>query len=298
MNALRKMVQGTPEWHQHRKQYHNASESPAVMELSPWMTPYQLWQLKTGRTQPGEATAPMKHGTEMEPLARAAYEAMTGAVMQPLVVVDGNYSASLDGITLDGDLIVEIKCPYKGKVSELWQSVEAGEIPEMYRIQIQHQLFCSGATKAHLWVFDGTDGLLLNVEKDEVSQQRIRKAWEVFQTYVDTDTPPLLSERDSELREDAEWISAAQLYRDAKFRCDEAAKELEVTKAALLCLSSDHPSIKGGGVTVSRFWKAGSVDIKKIPQVTEVDLDQYRGEGSWVVKVTVERQSKASEVTA
>jgi hypothetical protein len=36
--------------------------------------------------------------------------------MQPLVMVDGDYSASLDGITLAGDTIVEIKCPYKGLI--------------------------------------------------------------------------------------------------------------------------------------------------------------------------------------
>jgi hypothetical protein len=41
--------------------------------------------------------------------ARVAYEAQTGHVMQPLVLQDGPYSASLDGITLSGDLILEVK---------------------------------------------------------------------------------------------------------------------------------------------------------------------------------------------
>ena len=56
----------------------------------------------------------MRNGTALEPLARHAYEVETGNVMQPLVLQDGLYSASLDGMTLEGDLIVEIKCPYKG----------------------------------------------------------------------------------------------------------------------------------------------------------------------------------------
>jgi hypothetical protein len=30
--------------------------------------------------------------------------------MQPLVLVDGEYSASLDGLTLGSERIVEIKC--------------------------------------------------------------------------------------------------------------------------------------------------------------------------------------------
>jgi putative phage-type endonuclease len=294
MNAIVKLKQGTQEWHEHRKLYRNASESPVVMGLSPWMTPFQLWQLKTGRTQPAEATAPMKHGTEMEPAARAVYEAETGFVMQPLVMTSGEYSASLDGITLRGDLIVEIKCPYKGQASDLWQSVEAGEIPEMYRVQIQHQMMVSGAKLAHLWVFDGTVGLLVEIKHDEVCQQRIKNAWDEFSNLVDTDAPPPLSELDTELRDDDEWVLSAQLYRDAKVNSEDAAKKLDEAKDRLTSLASDHPSIKGGGVTVSRFWKAGNIDYKNVPEITGVDLEQYRGEGSWVVKVSVDRTAKAN----
>jgi len=292
MNAIVKLKQGTQEWHNHRKSYRNASESAAVMGLSPWMTPFQLWQLKTGRTQPGDATAPMKHGTEMEPSARAAYETETGLIMQPLVMTSGEYSASLDGITLRGDLIVEIKCPYKGQASNLWQSAEAGEIPEMYNVQIQHQMMVSGAVTAHLWVFDGNVGLLVDVERDEVCQQRIKNAWDEFNNFVDTDTPPPLTELDTELRDDDEWVVAAQLYRDAKANSEVAAKKLDEAKERLTSLASEHPSIKGGGVTVSRFWKAGNIDYKNVPEITGVDLEQYRGDGSWVVKVSVNKDPK------
>ena len=292
MNAIVKLKQGTQEWHIHRQSFRNASESAVVMGLSPWMTPFHLWQLKTGRNQPGEATAPMKHGIEMEPRAREAYEAQTGLIMQPLVMVSGEYSASLDGITLRGDLIVEIKCPYKGQASDLWQSVEAGEIPEMYNVQIQHQLLVSGATKAHLWVFDGNVGLLHEIERDEVCQQRIKNAWDEFIKFVEADTPPPLSELDTELRDDDEWVLAAQLYRDAKANYEAAAKKLDEAKERLTSLASEHPSIKGGGVTVSRFWKAGNIDYKNVTEIDGVDLEQYRGEGSWVVKVSVDRQTK------
>ena len=107
MSAVLKLVQGTPEWHRHRAQFRNASESAAVMGLNPWQTPYQLWLVRTGRLEV-LVTAPMQHGTQLEPKARAAYEEQTGSVMQPLVLTEGDYSASLDGITLEGDLIVEI----------------------------------------------------------------------------------------------------------------------------------------------------------------------------------------------
>jgi putative phage-type endonuclease len=256
------------------------------MGLSPWMTPYQLWQLKTGRTQPAEATAPMKHGTEMEPQARAAYEAKTGAVMQPLVMTSGDYSASLDGITLAGDLIVEIKCPYKGKVSELWQSVEVGEVPEMYRVQIQSQLMVSEAKMAHLWVFDGEDGLLLSVEVDEVCQQRIRNAWDVFQGYVDTDTSPPMTEADTVLRSDTDWQVAAEDYVVLKGLAEDAATRADDAKAKLIALVV-HNRESGCGVSVTRYFKQGSVDYKRVPELGAVDLEQYRGKSREEFRVTI-----------
>src|SRR5450756_3236156 len=151
----------------------------------------------------------------------------------------------------------------------------------MYRVEIKHQLMVSGAVAAHLWIFDGKVGLLVDIERDEVCQQRIKNAWDEFSKFVDTDTSPPLSELDTELRDDAEWVLAAQLYRVAKVNSEDAAKKLEEAKERLTSLASDHPSIKGGGVTLSRFWKAGNIDYKNVPEITGVDLEQYRGEGSW-----------------
>ena len=160
MSAILNLVQGTDEWHAHRAKSRNASEAPAVMGVSPWQTPYELWCLRTGRTE-SKMTPAMAHGSAMEGAARLAYEEKSGLVMEPLVLVEGNYSASLDGITLEGDLILEIKCPYKGRNSELWKAVSGGTIPENYGWQIEQQLMVSGAAKAHLWVFAGGDGLIV-----------------------------------------------------------------------------------------------------------------------------------------
>ena len=57
---------------------------------------------RSGRAQV-EVTKPMLHGTQLEPLAREAYEQLTGHVMQPLVLVAGDYSASLDGMATERD---------------------------------------------------------------------------------------------------------------------------------------------------------------------------------------------------
>ena len=36
MSTIVKLVQGSAEWDEHRRKYRNASETPAVLGVSPW----------------------------------------------------------------------------------------------------------------------------------------------------------------------------------------------------------------------------------------------------------------------
>lgn len=287
MSTILKLEQGSPEWHAHRAKYRNASETPVVMGVSPWQTPHQLWLEKTGRAE-RRVTFPMQRGKELEAAARAAYEALTGHVMQPLVLVDGEYSASLDGMTLAGDLIVEIKCPMKGRESELWQQVAGGSLPEYYAWQIEHQLMVSGAELAHLYAFDGRDGVLLEVGQLPDRRPAIYEAWERFMAHLRRDSPPPLSERDTRTRDDEAWKRAAEAYIQAKAEADATAERLSAARGQLVSLA-EHPSESGAGVQVTRSWKAGTVDYKKVPELRGVDLEQYRGTPRLESRITIEK---------
>lgn len=284
MSKIIQLVQGSPDWLAYRLTMRNASETAAVLGVSPWCTPYQLWLQKTGRSET-KATVAMQHGTDMEPAARAAYEAQTGAIMQPLVLQDGAYSASLDGITLEQDLILEIKCPYKGQASALWNDITVGMVPNHYAAQIQHQLMVSGAKLAHLFVFDGTHGILRPMEPIDHAFQRIRDGWDWFQVFLDTDTPPPLTDSDTVIREDDDWAVAAQSFAQAKQAADVADEAVTKAREALVALAR-HPREQGAGVSVTRYWKAGNVAYAKIPALQGLDLGQYRGKAREEVRVT------------
>ena len=285
MNALYKLIQGSPEWHEHRAQYRNASETAAVMGLSPLQTPYELWLVKTARKVTVETEA-MRHGTATEPAARATFEQESGLIMQPLVMVDGDYSASLDGITLAGDTIVEIKCPFRGQTSELWQTVHTGSVPAHYMLQVQHQLMVSKARHAYLWVYDGQQGIGLTIEPDVAAFAQIRSAWEIFQPYLDNDTPPPMTDQDTLTRSDYMWQQAAAEYLNCKAASDEAQAKADEAKARLVAMTA-HSRESGFGVSVTRYWKVGNVDYKKIPTLVGMDLDVYRGKMREEVRVTV-----------
>ena len=285
MNALYKLIQGTPEWHEHRAKYRNASETAAVMGVSPWQTPYELWLVKTGHKETVETEA-MRHGTTTEPAARAAFELESCLIMQPLVMVDGDYSASLDGVTLLGDTIVEIKCPYRGQTSELWQMVKDDVVPHHYMLQVQHQLMVSGAKTAYLWVYDGQQGVGVSIEPNLETFAQIKSAWNTFQLYLDHDSPPPLTEQDTVRQYDAEWQQAAEAYLSCKAACDDAETKVLAAKAHLIALTT-HSRESGCGVSLTKYWKQGNVDYKKVPQLQNVDLELYRGKMSEEVRVTV-----------
>ncbi len=284
MSAILNLVQGTAEWHAHRAKSRNASETAAVLGVSPWQTPYQLWLLKTGRAEL-TVTPPRPPGAALDGAARLAYEEKSGLVMEPLVLVEGEYSASLDGITLEGDLILEIKCPFKGRDSELWKAVASGTVPEHYDWQMDHQLMVSGAARAHLWVYADGEGLLLEARPQPERWERIRAAWDAFMKCIAADTPPALTDRDTRERTDEEWRTAAEAYLRAKQDAEHSAAVAEDAKAALVALAS-HPSESGAGVKVTRFLKQGAVDYKRVPQIKDVDLEQYRKESRIEVRVT------------
>jgi putative phage-type endonuclease len=284
MSAIVKLVQGSAEWHQHRRTHRNASETPAVLGVSPWTTAYQLWQIKLGLVE-SEVTAAMLHGTQLEPQARAAYEALTGHVMQPLVLVDGAFSASLDGLTLSGDRVLEIKCPFKRRDSTLWKTVAEGRLPEHYQWQVQHQLMVTKADIADVYVFDGAEGLLLEVTPQPDAWPKIHAGWDAFMRCVSEGQPPSLTDRDTRVRDDPEWLSAAAAYLELRAAYDVVSAKFDGAKAQLSGLAS-HAKEQGGGVSVTRLWRRGNIDYKRAPELDGVDLEQYRGPSREETRIT------------
>lgn len=104
--------------------------------------------------------------------------------------------------------------------------------------------------------------------------------------WIDHDTPPPLTDQDTLFREDPEWKSAAENYIGWKGTAEEAAQKADEAKAKLVALAS-HNRESGCGVIVTKFWKQGSVDYKKIPVLENVDLEQYRSKAKEEVRVTL-----------
>jgi predicted phage-related endonuclease len=221
----------------------------------------------------------------MEPIARAAYEAKTGNMMQPAERthrVLRFMRASLDGITLDGRLILEVKCPGK----EAHAEAVAGRVPVHYMSQVQSQLFVADAERAHYWSFDGTNGVLIEVLPDVAMQTRIVDACTAFWAHVQADTPPDATPGDE--RADDEWTQACSEYIAATRDADESARLQKLARDRLVKLAPQ--GAKGAGVNLVRVERAGAIAYAKVlkQMLPDVDLEPYRGAATTSYQVRID----------
>jgi putative phage-type endonuclease len=108
----------------------------------------------TGQKGESFTNAAMQHGTDTEPLARAAYEALkdvlvdeVGFVPHPSIIMAG---ASPDGLVGE-DGLLEIKCPNTATHIE---TLLSQSVPGKYNTQMQFQMACTGRQWCDFVSFD------------------------------------------------------------------------------------------------------------------------------------------------
>lgn len=166
-----------------------SSDASAVMGASPWCTPYQLWEQKTGRAGGPEMNFQMRRGIELEPYARQSYENETGIRMPTERMIHKEHDfvrAHFDGINKLARLVLEIKC--SGRIDH--EKAMSGKIPDKYLWQCVHLLAVSGLPMLHYWSFDGENGVLVKFKRDKALEEKLLIQETIFWGHVTTDKAP------------------------------------------------------------------------------------------------------------
>jgi len=277
------LTQNTHEWYAYRRKKIGASDASIILEVSPWKTPYQLWLEKTGNST-SPTTPQQKRGLEMEESARQSFERMTGMIMFPKVMEHPTLNwmmASLDGIDMDSTAIVEIKCP--GQVDHA--IAKQGKIPEKYVPQLQHQLAVTGLEMAYYFSFDGNDGVIVEVEKDEQFISKMIDLEQVFWNCLVTLSPPPMNKRDIIERDDQEWVAVSNKWRAIKQQLELLENEEKSLRNTLIQMANNHSTI-GGGIRLTRSTRRGSVQYAQIPEIRGIDLEKYRKKPTEIWRLT------------
>jgi len=161
--------QGCAEWHALRKRKVTATDAVIIMKESPWKTPSNLYYEKISDSPPGVPNERMKRGTDLEPIARDNFIRSTGIQVTPKVVVKDWAMSSLDGMSEDGNVILEIKCPGQKDHNIALN----GHVPHHYRAQLQHQMYVTGLQETFYYSFDGEEGVYFKVKRDDAYIERM-----------------------------------------------------------------------------------------------------------------------------
>jgi hypothetical protein len=86
-------------------------------------------------------------------------------------------------------------------------------------------------------------------------------------------------------RTDAPWLRAAKSWLKAHAAAEKTKLALEKARFKLILLA-EGASAKGDGVSVTRFFRAGTINYGSIPELADVALDEYRKPGEWQFRVT------------
>lgn len=248
------------------------SDVAAVLGLSKWRTPLQVYQEKRGELGPSPDNEAMRWGRYLEPAVRQAYADQTGnEVMIPAAMLrhprHDFMVANIDGFVQDrAGRIFEAKT---ARTAEGWGEPGSDQIPQAYLLQVQHYMEVTALPVADVAVLiGGADFRVYTVEADhELQEMLIDAEAEFWQRVQRGDPPEPVTVADAVARwgrsstadlvmADAEVLQAIQTMRAARESIAAAEAIEETAKAIVLrALGERDTLVDPAGRTIAT-WKA------------------------------------------
>lgn len=180
-------------WLGERRRGIGGSDAAAVVGLSKWTSPYELWMSKTGRdTGDDESGEAALWGTLLEPVVRDEVARRLGVDIVTVPHILAHEHRPWQIVNLDGD-IPALDAIYEGKTANQWLADDWADdqVPEAYLLQVQHALAVTGRARAVCAVLIGGQRLeIRTVERDQALIDQLISLEAEFWALVESDTPP------------------------------------------------------------------------------------------------------------
>lgn len=194
----------TAAWYEARHDGIGSSEIAAVLGISPWTSPFDLYWQKLNR-EVGEPNEEMSWGTRLEPVIADAFEAAHcgefGVEAAPGVImhVDRHWQrCSPDRLIVEGasdmldvSTIALLECKSDNNRAG-WGEPGTDQIPAHYLAQVRWQLDTIGLPTAYVAVTFGGPPVEYVIEHDEADAKFMRKKAREFLDRLQRQEPPPL----------------------------------------------------------------------------------------------------------
>lgn len=273
------LEQGSLEWLEKRRGSITGTDASIIMGVNPFKTRKDLLKEKLGLITT-ELNDAMRKGIELEPKAREIYMLRENTIVYPAVAVHDDYfwaMASLDGISENNDLILEIKC---GK--NAFEKAQQQEIPSYYYAQMQHCMWVADVHVCHYFCYWEGKGILQVVHRNndyikKLVEEEVKFYDEMLFTSSDS-LETVLDERES-------LKMLIDEYEQAKEREEHYKGLKESFKQSIIDLCNDKDT-EAFGYKITKSLRRGQVQYDKIPQLKGIDLEAYRADSteSWAIR--------------
>jgi putative phage-type endonuclease len=252
--------QRSPEWHEQRRKGVGSSDAPIIAGVAPWGDIRSLYAEKAGLAPPPEQNEPMRWGRLLENAIADGYTEITGNKLRRLHAIRRNKEhpwmmASIDRAIVGRRRLLEIKTArFRG---DEWGLPGTDQVPDHYRVQVQHQMTVMGYKEADIAVlFSGSDLKLYAVGHDQRLADGLVKMEAAFWQHVERQEPPpdvapvaLQINADASSADERVTALVAQL-REQRGALAEAKTIAEGTETALRSAIEGESVIKGEGFTI------------------------------------------------
>lgn len=285
------LVQGSEPWLVWRMGKVTASEAPIIMGHSPYTTRQELWRLKMGLDEPKEQTFAMRRGNDLEPMIREMMSDNLGCLLVPRVFESGMWmSASVDGIDIEQNIVVEIKCANAVDHSMAQRNI----CPPKYFAQLQHILSVLGMDVIYYCSYHKGDLVYFPVERNKsYIDTMIRQEEEFWNSLQNFQKPEITAEHKEKTKEekiyaernDEEWSQLSLQWQLIQAQKKAILEEEEELKSRMISLSGG-VNTRGNGLTLTLHTRIGAISYADIMELQGIDLEKYRKKPTtfWMVK--------------
>ncbi|MGB2220859.1 YqaJ viral recombinase family protein [Neptunomonas sp.] len=186
-------------WHHERRLGIGGSDVAAILGISRWATPLDIFNQKRGYVEPADlSTNERVHfGNVLEDVVAQEYARRFNCKVQrrnnPIVHDDLPWMrANLDRVVVGQKKVLECKTADAFTVKFNWGESGTDEVPDQYLVQCMHYLICTGWEEADLAVLIGGNRferycIQFDPELVAILLERVRDFWI---NYVLADVPP------------------------------------------------------------------------------------------------------------
>lgn len=283
---------------QERRKYLGASELAAILGVDKYKTAFDIYNEKTGRTEPFQGNAHTRRGNALEAIAAEFFTEQTGKPVRRRneAFAHAEYPFIVGHIdrTITGEKhLLEIKCPSIAA----FRKFQREGLPQSYIIQANAYMGLGGYPKLTFCIFcaDAWDAAIFTLDFDaDIYKAAIDAGVKFWNENVLTDTVPQDSTSQDEawtsfverggsvtIRDDEHFIAKAATLREAIQLKADAEELFEVAKKDVLEAVEETCGIyECPGLRLHYTEQAGRVTIdKKAMAADGIDLTKYEKQG-------------------